>query len=63
VGRRGDGCVADQNLPTGPGDDIKLDASYAVGDTKQVISTAGASPSFAMFGGSSIVAIRASASA
>jgi hypothetical protein len=39
-----------KNLPTGPGDDIKIDASYAVGDTKNVISTSGASPSFAMFG-------------
>jgi hypothetical protein len=42
-----------KNIPTGPGDDIKLDATYAVGDTKQVISTSAASPSFAMFGGSS----------
>ncbi len=39
-----------KNLPTGAGDDIKIDASYAVGDTKNVISTSGASPSFAMFG-------------
>src|SRR6266404_1896574 len=28
-----------RNLPTGVNDDIKMDASYAVGDTKQVIST------------------------
>jgi hypothetical protein len=41
-----------KNLPTGPGDDIKMDASWAKGDTKNVISTSGASPSFAMFGGS-----------
>ena len=41
-----------KNLPTGAGDDIKIDASYAKGDTKNVISTSGASPSFAMFGGS-----------
>jgi len=40
-----------KNIPTGAGDDIKIDASYAKGDTKNVISTAGASPSFAMFGG------------
>jgi len=40
-----------KNLPTGAGDDIKIDASYAKGDTKNVISTAAASPSFAMFGG------------
>ena len=42
-----------KNLPTGPGDDIKLDASYAKGDTKNVISTSAASPSFAMVGGTS----------
>jgi porin-like protein len=41
-----------KNIPTGPGDDIKIDASYAKGDTKNVISTSGASPSFAMFGSS-----------
>jgi hypothetical protein len=40
-----------KNIPTGPGDDIKMDASWAKGDTKNVISTSGASPSFAMFGG------------
>jgi len=42
-----------KNLPTGAGDDIKIDASYAVGTTKNVISTSGGSPSFAMFSGSS----------
>ena len=42
-----------KNLPTGPGDDIKVDASYAKGATKYVIATSGTSPSFAMFGGSS----------
>src|SRR2546430_277616 len=41
-----------KNIPTGPGDDIKIDASYAKGDTKNVIATSGASPSFAMFSGS-----------
>jgi hypothetical protein len=41
-----------KNLPTGPGDDIKMDVSWAKGDTKNVISTSGGSPSFAMFGGS-----------
>jgi hypothetical protein len=41
-----------KNIPTGPGDDIKIDASYAKGDTKNVIATSGASPSFAMFGSS-----------
>jgi Porin subfamily len=39
-----------KNIPTGAGDDIKIDATYAKGDTKQVISTSSASPSFAMFG-------------
>ena len=41
-----------KNLPTGQGDDIKIDVSYAKGNTKNVIATSGASPSFAMFGGS-----------
>jgi hypothetical protein len=40
-----------KNIPTGAGDDIKMDASWAVGDTKQVISTSAASPSFFMMGG------------
>ncbi|HLG80590.1 MAG TPA: porin [Bradyrhizobium sp.] len=50
----GAGMVALQikNIPTGAGDDIKLDASYAKGATKYVISTSATSPSFAMFGGS-----------
>jgi hypothetical protein len=43
-----------KNIPTGAGDDIKIDASYAKGDTKNVISTSGPSPSFAMYGGSGI---------
>jgi hypothetical protein len=42
-----------KNLPTGTGDDIKIDASYAKGATKQVIATSGSSPNFAMFGDSS----------
>ena len=41
-----------KNLPTGAGDDIKFDVSYAKGNTKNVIATSGTSPSFAMFGGS-----------
>ncbi len=41
-----------KNIPTGPGDDIKVDVSYAKGTTKNVIATSGTSPSFAMFGGS-----------
>ena len=40
-----------KNIPRGAGDDFKIDVSYAKGDTKNVISTSGASPSFAMFGG------------
>src|SRR6202795_5365302 len=42
-----------KNIPTGAGDDIKVDASYAIGDTKNVIATSSASPSFAMFGNTS----------
>ncbi len=40
-----------KNIPTGANDDIKVDVSYAKGDTKNVIATSSASPSFAMFGG------------
>jgi Porin subfamily len=43
-----------KNIPTGAGDDIKLDASYAVGATKYVIATSGTSPNFAMFSGSGV---------
>src|SRR4030081_1988780 len=39
-----------KNVPTGPGDDIKFDASYAKGDTKMVIATdATSSNGFATF--------------
>jgi hypothetical protein len=38
-----------KNLPTGPGDDIKVDATYAAGKTKDVISTSAASPSFLIY--------------
>jgi hypothetical protein len=38
-----------KNLPTGAGDILNLDGTFANGDTKAVISTSGASPSFAMF--------------
>jgi len=44
-----------KNIPTGAGDDIKIDATYAKGDTKNVIATSAASPNFAMFGGTSRV--------
>jgi hypothetical protein len=40
-----------KNIPTGANDDIKVDVSYAKGDTKNVIATSSASPSFAMFSG------------
>jgi len=39
-----------KNIPTGPGDDFKMDVSFARGDTKNVISTSATSPNFAMFG-------------
>jgi Porin subfamily len=42
-----------KNIPWGAGDDIKMDASFSKGMTKQVIATDSGSPSFAMFGGSS----------
>jgi Porin subfamily len=41
-----------KNIPTGAGDDLKIEASYALGDTKSVFSTASTTPNFAMFGGS-----------
>jgi Porin subfamily len=40
-----------KNIPFGAGDDIKFDASYAKGDTKNVISTSATSPNFLMLGG------------
>src|SRR4051812_576668 len=43
-----------KNLPTGAGDDFKIDVSYSKGDTKAVISTSGSSPSFAMFGNTGV---------
>jgi hypothetical protein len=43
-----------KNLPTGPGDDIKIDASYTKGDTKNVFASTVAAPNFAMFGSSGI---------
>jgi hypothetical protein len=42
-----------KNIPTGAGDDIKVDSTWAKGDTKNVISTTSTSPNFAMFGGAS----------
>jgi hypothetical protein len=43
-----------KNLPTGAGDDFKIDVSYAKGDAKNVISTSGASPTFLMFGNTGV---------
>jgi Porin subfamily len=43
-----------KNLPTGAGDDFKIDATFAKGSTKSVISTSGGSPQFAMFGSTGI---------
>jgi hypothetical protein len=40
-----------KNIPTGPGDDIKIDATWAKGDTKNVISTSSTSPNPLMLGG------------
>jgi hypothetical protein len=40
-----------KNIPTGPGDDIKFDATWAKGDTKNVISTSAGSPNILMLGG------------
>jgi hypothetical protein len=40
-----------KNIPTGPGDDIKIDGTWSKGDTKTVISTSAASPTFLMLGG------------
>jgi Porin subfamily len=39
-----------KNIPTGAGDDIKIDASWAKGTTKNVISTSAASPNFLIYG-------------
>jgi Porin subfamily len=45
------GALQVKNLPTGAGDDFKIDATWSRGNTKQVISTSAASPVFAMFSG------------
>ncbi len=39
-----------KNIPTGEGDDIKMDATWSKGDVKNVISTSSPSPNFAIFG-------------
>jgi len=43
-----------KNLPTGAGDDFKIDASYSHGATKAVVSTSGGSPNFVMFGNTGV---------
>src|SRR5437763_699340 len=48
------GALQIKNIPTGSGDDIKMDVSYDKGLTQNVIATAAASPSFAMFGGTGL---------
>ena len=40
-----------KNIPTGAGDDIKMDVSWGKGDIKNIIGTSGGIPAFAMFGG------------
>jgi hypothetical protein len=40
-----------KNIPTGAGDDIKMDVSWGKGDIKNVIGTSAGVRSFAMFGG------------
>ena len=44
------GALQLKNLPTGPGDDLKIDAIYANGATRYVIATSGVTPNFLMFG-------------
>jgi len=40
-----------KNIPTGAGDDIKMDVSWGKGDIKNIIGTSAGIPAFAMFGG------------
>ena len=47
----GSGCVADQERAHRPGDDIKIDASFAMGKARNVSATRGSSPDIAMFEG------------
>ena len=48
------GALELRNLPTGPGDYLRLDASYADGATKYVIATSGGSPSFGIINGNTL---------
>jgi hypothetical protein len=43
-----------KNIPTGAGDDIKLDASWAKGDIKNIVGTSAGIPNYAVFSGSGI---------
>jgi hypothetical protein len=43
-----------KNIPTGAGDDIKMDASWAKGDIKNIIGTSAGIPNYAMFSGSGV---------
>jgi hypothetical protein len=45
----GSGGVADQERAHRPGDDIKIDASFAMGKAKNVSASRGSSPNIAMF--------------
>jgi hypothetical protein len=40
-----------KNIPTGPGDDIKIDGSWAQGDMKNIFGTSGGAANFLMLGG------------
>ena len=40
-----------KNIPTGAGDDIKMDVSWGKGNIKNIIGTSAGIPAFAMFGG------------
>jgi hypothetical protein len=43
-----------KNIPTGAGDDIKMDVSWAKGDIKNIIGTSAGIPNYAMFSGSGV---------
>lgn len=48
------GALQIKNIPTGPKDDIKIDASYSDGATRYLVNTVVASPNFGMFGGTNL---------
>jgi hypothetical protein len=43
-----------KNIPTGAGDDIKMDVSWAKGDIKNIVGTSAGIPNYAVFSGSGI---------